>query len=92
MADFVMKLSYETWDAVFSDADIDTKFNSSLSIFLRIFYASFPLKKVRKTTKNNTWMTTGIKTSCKHKRELYLTSRDSNDPKLKRHYELYCKV
>jgi hypothetical protein len=37
-------------------------------------------------------MTTGIKTSCKHKRELYLTSRDSNDPRLKCHYKLYCKV
>jgi hypothetical protein len=37
-------------------------------------------------------MTTRINTSCKHKRELYLTSRDSPDPKLKRHYKLYCKV
>jgi hypothetical protein len=37
-------------------------------------------------------MTTEIKTSCKHKRELYLTGRDRNDPRLKRHYKLYCKV
>jgi hypothetical protein len=37
-------------------------------------------------------MTTGIKTSCKHKRELYLISRDSHDPKLKCHYKPYCKV
>ena len=37
-------------------------------------------------------MTSGIKTSCKHKRELYLICRDSNDPKLKRHYKLYCKI
>jgi hypothetical protein len=37
-------------------------------------------------------MTTGVKTSCKHKRELYLTSRDSHDPKLKHHYKLYCRV
>jgi hypothetical protein len=37
-------------------------------------------------------MTTGIKASCKHKREFYLTSRNSHDPKLKCHYKLYCKV
>jgi hypothetical protein len=36
-------------------------------------------------------MTTGMKTSCKHKREIYLTSRDSHDTKLKHHYELYCR-
>jgi hypothetical protein len=54
MADFVMKLRYETWDAIFSDVDIDTKFNSFLNAYLRIFYSSFPLKRVRNTTINNT--------------------------------------
>jgi hypothetical protein len=46
MADFAMKLSYETWDAVFSAVDIDTKLNFFLSTYLRIFYSSFPLKKL----------------------------------------------
>jgi hypothetical protein len=86
MADFIMKLSYETWDTVFSNVDIVTGFNSFLNTYLRIFYSSFPLKKA----KNNTWMTTGIEISCKHKRELYMTSRDSHDPNLKCHYKLYC--
>jgi ribosomal protein S8 len=45
MADFVMKLSYETWDTVLSNVDIDTKFNSFLNTYLRILYSSFPLKK-----------------------------------------------
>jgi hypothetical protein len=44
-ADFVMKLSCETYDTVFSNVDIDTKFNSFLSTYLTIFYSSFPLKK-----------------------------------------------
>jgi hypothetical protein len=83
MADFVMKLSYETWDTEFSNVDIDTKFNSFLNTYLRIFYSSFPFKKGKNTTTKNIWMTTGIKTSRKHKRELYLTRRDSHDPKLK---------
>jgi len=33
----------------------------------------------------------GIKTSINHKRELYLSSRNSNNPKLKEYYKLYCK-
>jgi hypothetical protein len=36
--------------------------------------------------------TTGIKISCNEKRELYLLSRESNDPKLCKHYKLYCKI
>jgi hypothetical protein len=93
ISDFIIQLSYETWDAVFSDVDIDTIFNSFLNTYLRILYSSFPLKKVKKkTTTKNTWMTSGIKTSCKHKRELYLICRDSNDPKLKCQYKLYCKI
>jgi hypothetical protein len=31
MADFLMKLSCDTWDTVFSNVDIDTKFNSFLN-------------------------------------------------------------
>jgi hypothetical protein len=35
---FVMKLSYETWDTVFSNVDTVTKFNSILNTYFRIFY------------------------------------------------------
>jgi len=38
---------------------------------------------------NKPWITTGIKTSCQHKRELYLINRDSNNSKLKAHYKSY---
>ena len=34
----------------------------------------------------------GIKTSCRHKRELQFTCRNSNNGKLKRHYQVYRKV
>ena len=34
----------------------------------------------------------GIKTSCSHKRELYLISRNSNDDKLRRQCQAYCKI
>jgi hypothetical protein len=37
-------------------------------------------------------MTGGIKISCQHKRELYLTLRNSDDPNLKCYYKTYCKI
>ncbi|PNF30772.1 hypothetical protein B7P43_G06180, partial [Cryptotermes secundus] len=93
MADFVTKLSNESWDNVFDSNNIDSKFNCFLNTYLRIFYSSFPLKIVKNENKNkSTWITIGIKTSCKHKRQLYLASRDSNDPRLKSHYKMYCKI
>jgi len=37
-------------------------------------------------------LTTGIKTSFIHKRDIYLNCRNSNGTKLKEHYKLYCKI
>jgi predicted SAM-dependent methyltransferase len=92
MADFVTKLSNASWDTVFDSNDVDSKFNCFLNTHLRIFYSTFPLKRVKNETKSKTWITVGIKTSRKCKRQLYLASRDSNDPRLKSHYKMYCKI
>jgi hypothetical protein len=43
--EFQMNLSYESWDAIFTDENVDSVFNSFLNTYLRIFYHSFPLKK-----------------------------------------------
>jgi len=69
--DFIAKLSCESWDTVFNSEDVNTMFNSFLNIYLRIFYSSFPLKKVisRNNKDNKKWITIGIKTSCRHNRE-----------------------
>jgi hypothetical protein len=40
---------------------------------------------------SNTWITPGIKISCKHKRDLYLLYRILNDA-LRNHFRLYCKI
>jgi hypothetical protein len=42
--------------------------------------------------KSNDWITTGIKTSCKHKSELYIACRNSKNYKLRDHYNKYCKI
>ena len=94
ISDFLNKLSCESWNTIFNSEDVNDMFNSFLNIYLRIFYSSFPLKKVigRNKNDNNNWITTGIKTSCRHKRELYVACRNSNNQESKRCYKVYCKI
>lgn len=94
MNKFLTQLSYESWDSIFTDHDVDTIFNAFHNTYLRIFYSKSPKKKkqVEANTKSNPWMTRGIKISCCNKRELYLTLRNSNDPKLKCCYKMCCKI
>ena len=40
----MIKLSYETWVSIFDNNDANIMFNSFLSIYLRTFCSSFPLK------------------------------------------------
>ena len=62
-------------------------------IYLRIIYCSFPPKRViNRNNDNNNWITLGIKTLCKHKRELYIAYVSSNNLELKGHYPVYCKI
>ncbi|PNF30487.1 hypothetical protein B7P43_G10883 [Cryptotermes secundus] len=91
--DFLLKLSHEAWDTVFSTDNVNGMFNSFLDTYLKIFYCSFPLKSVCANNKNNkNWITLGITTSCKRKRELYIACRDGNNPDLKNYYNKYCKI
>jgi hypothetical protein len=55
------------------------------------FKASFPLK-TQKIKMRIKWITKGIMISCKHKRELYICRRDSNNPQIIGLYKKYCKI
>jgi hypothetical protein len=44
--DFLLKLSHETSDTIFSTDNVNEMFNSFLDSYLKIFYSSFPLKRV----------------------------------------------
>jgi hypothetical protein len=77
IADFLLKLSHETWDSVFEGNDVNTVFNSFLNTFLRHHYSSFPVIKVNKLSYHNSWITSGIRTSCQHKK-----LGNSNNPEL----------
>ena len=92
IADFQLQLSYELWDDVFGNNNVNEIFNNFLNTYLRCYYSTFT-KKVIKTQHNyNHWITTGIKTSCKRKREILSLCRLSNDPKFKIYYKRYCKT
>jgi len=42
MHDFQIKLSFDSWESVFENDNIDTTSNSFLNTYLRIFYPSSP--------------------------------------------------
>jgi hypothetical protein len=63
-----------------------------LNIYLKIFYSCFPLIKIKTISNNTSWITLGIKTSCKRNRELFLLSRNSNNPALNKYYKTYCRI
>jgi hypothetical protein len=90
--DFQINISYELWDDIFTDSDVDTMFNNFFNTFLRIFNSSFRISKSRTTSNNKLWVTSGIKKSCVTKRELYIKTRNNNEPSLKAHYKEYCNI
>ena len=92
MNDFLNKLSYETWDTVFSTDDVNIMFNSFLDTYLKLYYASFPLKRIHTNKKYKNWITSAILTSCRHKRELFVACRSNMNPHLLNYYKNYCKI
>jgi len=45
ISEFKLNLSYESWDEIFTENNVDLIFNSFLNTYLRTFHHSFPLKK-----------------------------------------------
>ena len=78
--EFKTRLNYESWDSIFGcngNVDTDTLFNL-------LFYTSFPSCKIIERSNNNSWLTPGIRISCKRKICLYLLTKDSDDVILKK--------
>ena len=68
------------------------RFLTLLNIFLRTYYSSFPLTQINNKKNQNSWITPGIITSCKHKRELYKELQNNNNDTLARYYKDYSKI
>jgi hypothetical protein len=90
--DFLDNLSNESWESTFNTENVDLMFNSFLNTYLRIFYSSFPPIRINSRKNNKILITQGIRKSCKHKRALFLLTKNSNNPTLNRHYKVYCNI
>jgi hypothetical protein len=91
MVNFIDMLKNESWDNTLLQNDINKSFNSPLNTFL-IFLILFSDHVTSKTNKKNCWITTGIRISCKHKKYLYILSKNSNSCKIKAYCTQYCIV
>jgi hypothetical protein len=89
---FIDLFSYENWEKVFLEDNVNLIFNNFLNTYLRIFNASFPVVKRKESIKPNPWLTTGIRISCTTKRSLYVIYRNSMDPNYKIYYKKCCKI
>jgi hypothetical protein len=56
------------------------------------FESCFPIQYVTKKSRDNSWITPGIRISCKRKHSLYLLSKAGNNPNIKSYYLLYSKM
>jgi exonuclease III len=59
MDNFKPNLSYELWEEIFLDEEVDKLFNNFLNTYLRIFNISFPVKKLFNKYNDKAWLTTG---------------------------------
>jgi hypothetical protein len=50
------------------------------------------MNRVNKLLKRNAWITSGIRTSCHRKREMYMGHKTNNNPLLKKNYKDYCRI
>jgi hypothetical protein len=89
---FTEDLSYENWEEIFQDEDVNKTFNKFLDTYLKICIASFPIVIRKEVTKSNPWITSGIRISCNNKRNLYVKYRSSRDPTHKAQYKKYSKI
>jgi hypothetical protein len=92
MAEFQSLLSWERWDDIFGNNDVNIIFNEFHNTYLRCFYACFSKKRIRLHDNHNKWIANGIRISCNRKRELFLLSKHSNDLNLKIYFKQYCKI
>jgi hypothetical protein len=90
--DFLLQLSMENGEDVFTGNNLNIIFNKFLDTYLKILNTCFTKRKLHPMHKHNPWITRGIKISCYNKRTLYLSCRNSNDINLKNRYRRYTRI
>jgi hypothetical protein len=57
---FVYLLSYENWENVFLEENVNIIYNNFVNTYLRIFCASFPLVKLKNSQNSKPWLTKNL--------------------------------
>ena len=76
---FQLLLKDETWNQVYNSSCTNEIFNEFQDIFLKSYNASFPIVYSNCRSKQNNWITKGIRISCTKKRALFLRYRENKD-------------
>ena len=88
---FKYSLSFELWEDIFAETEVNIIFNSLLNTFLKKFHSHFPLIRKTKNNKiiaNDTgWVTTYIKHLFSLKRDFYVLTKNYNNIKIMNHYK-----
>jgi hypothetical protein len=92
MDNFKLNLSYELWEEIFLDNKVNKLFSNFLNMYLRIFNSSFPVNELFHNYNDKAWLKAGIRISCQHKRNLYMSCRNVKNPILYIHYKKYCRI
>lgn len=76
-----------------SNNNINKNYNLFHNKLRELIDIHFPKKRKKNTNnKNKSWLTNGLKTSCKHKRVLKIMVNQTQNKILKKHYQLYSKA
>lgn len=81
------------WGDVYSAHDMNEKYNIFINKVSTMFENCFPLKvtQIKQKSITKPWITQGIKISCKTKRKMYLSAKNSSNADDSAKYKEYCK-
>ena len=65
IAEFQLQLSWEQWDNIFGNNNVNDMFNNFLNTYLTCYYSSVLKKGIKPNATHHQWITEGIKISCK---------------------------
>jgi hypothetical protein len=89
---FLNKLSNEVWDNIYSLHDVNEIFNAFLNRFLLTYESFFTKHNSTNNYKDNGWLTTGIRISCRRKESLFILYRTNSNYLFKSYYKTYSMI
>jgi hypothetical protein len=95
--EFQLLMSHENWEETFNEEDVNISFNKFHNTYIRNFNSCFVKKQIKINIDSRPWITSGIRTSCNKKRELYQMMKNNisnniSKTELRMYYKRYCRL